>query len=292
MDGSRQLDAKVKYVRPRSLVDAVPLLASGDWVLLAGGTDYFPGLREGSPEGKILDLTGIEEMRGVKEDQDHWRIGALTTWTDIIATDFPCAFDALKQAAREVGSAQIQNRATIAGNLCNASPAADGVPPLMVLDAEVSLMSSAGERRLGLGAFIQGNRTTALMPGEIVTEILIPKMSSVGASNFMKLGAREYLVISIAMAASRLSVDRHGNIEAAAICVGACSAVARRLSQLEEKLIGRPATPEILETLTGEDVSTLTPIDDIRAPAEYRVEGALELVRRTLLGCLAREDKR
>ena len=292
MEGSLLSDVQPGYARPRSTAEAMALLATGGWTVLAGGTDYFPALRDRPARGQILDITGLEELRGVREDRDHWRIGALTTWSDIIAAEMPPGFDALKQAAREVGSVQIQNRATVAGNLCNASPAADGVPPLSVLDAEVVLTSSAGERRLALASFILGNRATALAPGEIVTEILVPKLSSAGSSAFVKLGAREYLVISIAMVAARLVVDGAGNIEAAAVSVGACSAVARRLTGLEARLAGRPATLETLADVSTADVLELAPIDDARAPAGYRVEAAVELARRGLAGCLAQESGR
>src|SRR5690606_12010591 len=149
---------------------------------------------------------GLDELRGVSETASHVVIGARTTWTDLIRHPLPAAFDALKQAAREVGSVQIQNVASVAGNLCNASPAADGAPALLVLDAEVELRSRAGSRMLPLQDFILGNRRTAIEPGEIVTAIRIPKASIAGSSSFQKLGARRYLVISIAMAAARMVI--------------------------------------------------------------------------------------
>lgn len=286
MDGAGLQETKADYRRPATMAEALALLADGDWAVLAGGTDYYPGLRDRPPSGPIIDITGIDGLRGIREDARYWRIGALTTWSDVIAAELPPAFDALKQAAREVGSVQIQNRASVAGNLCNASPAADGVPPLMVLDAEVVLSHATNSRQLTLDAFILGNRATALAPGEIVTEILIPKASGDGTSHFEKLGARRYLVISIAMAAARIAIDAQGKISAAAISVGACSAVARRLSGLEARLIGQPATDEALADIGTEDVTALSPIDDVRAPATYRVDAAVELVRRAARGCL------
>src|SRR5690606_35270448 len=123
----------------------------------------------------------------------------------------------------------IQNMASVAGNLCNASPAADGVPGLLVLDAEVELRSASATRTLALGDFILGNRKTALRPDEMVTAIRVPKTSTDGASAFEKLGARRYLVISIAMAAVRVVADDDGRVSSAAIAVGSCSAVAQRL---------------------------------------------------------------
>ena len=166
------------------------------------------------------------------------RIGAATTWTDIVKAPLPAAFDALKQAAREVGSIQIQNRGTIGGNLCNASPAADGVPPLLALDATVELASARGRRLMPLSSFITGYRATALAQGEILSAVFVPSRSPQARSAFVKLGARRYLVISILMAAALVERDGDGRISRVAIAVGAASPVARRLPELEAALAG------------------------------------------------------
>ncbi len=175
----------------------------------------------------------------------HIVIGARTTWTDVLRADLPPAFDALKQAAREVGSIQIQNCGTVAGNLCNASPAADGVPPLLTLDAEVELRSKRGTRLVSLGDFVLGNRQTALARDELVSAIRIPKAATAGTSAFLKLGARKYLVISIVMVAARLVADAEGKVLSAAVAVGSCSAVAQRLKSLEHALVGLPFGPAL-----------------------------------------------
>jgi CO/xanthine dehydrogenase FAD-binding subunit len=304
MDGTRLSDGLSDYARPTCLDEALALLSSGPasglsaemskrtWTILAGGTDYFPGLRDRPPSGRMLDLSGVEELRGIREARDHWRIGGLTTWSEIAAARLPAGFDALKSAALEVGSVQIQNRGTVAGNLCNASPAADGVPPLMVLDAEIVLRSSAGERRMPLGDFILGNRTTALGPGELLAEIIVPKAAAAGSSHFVKLGSRTYLVISIAMVAARLAVRPDGLIDTAAISIGACSPVARRLRDLEQRLVGQPARAETFASIGETDMAGLSPIDDVRASAAYRLEAAAELTRRALIGCLTQEAAR
>jgi CO/xanthine dehydrogenase FAD-binding subunit len=286
MDGTRLSDGLSSFARPALLDEALALLSSGDWTILAGGTDYFPGWRDRARQGPVLDISNLQALRGICEDQTHWRIGALTTWSDIIKADMPPAFDALKLAAREVGSVQIQNRGTVAGNLCNASPAADGVPPLMILDPEIVLTSLAGERRVPLGDFILGNRSTALTADELVTEIRVPKSSSRGMSGFTKLGSRVYLVISIAMIAARLEITEDGTIADAAISVGACSVVARRLPGLENKLLGRAAHAETFDFIDTSDMADLSPIDDIRAPASYRLGAAVELTRRALIQCV------
>jgi CO/xanthine dehydrogenase FAD-binding subunit len=200
----------------------------------------------------------------------------------------PQCFDALKEAAREVGSVQIQNRGTVAGNLCNASPAADGVPPLLALDAEVELVSKAGKRQMPLSQFLIGNRRTSRFGDEILTAVLIPRRMENAASAFLKLGARRYLVISISMVAAVLQKDASGGVAEARIAVGSCSATARRLMGLEKDLVGLRVNAEITNAVKPEHLSTLSPIDDIRATAEYRLDASLTLVRRTLEICMGR----
>jgi len=278
----------VIYAQPTSVKEAVELLAADAWVMLAGGTDFYPGLGEAPVSGPVLDISRIDALRGISQDQDGagWRIGALATWTELLrAGHLPASFDCLKQAAREVGSVQIQNRATIAGNICNASPAADGVPPLLVLDAEVELTSVRTTRRMDLGEFLKGNRHTARQPDEIVTGIFIPDRATRGNSAFFKLGARRYLVISIAMIAARIEADGAGLVQDAAVSVGACSVVAQRLAGLESDLAGRKLTDIHLIPEAGH-LDCLSPIDDVRAPARYRLEAALEGVRHVIADCV------
>ena len=139
-----------RFERPQSIAEAARLLASGPWAVLAGGTDLYPahvGRRIAAP---LLDITAIAGLRGIRRDDRGWTIGATTTWTDVVRADLPPLFDALKAAAREVGGVQIQNAGTVAGNLCNASPAADGTPVLLALGARVVLQSERGERELAL----------------------------------------------------------------------------------------------------------------------------------------------
>jgi CO/xanthine dehydrogenase FAD-binding subunit len=276
--------AMVRYAKPHSLEEALALLADGPWRILAGGTDFYPALGAKPLRESVLDINALSGLRGVSHDGGAVVIGARATWSAIARADLTPAFDALKAAAREVGSIQIQNVGTVAGNLCNASPAADGVPALMVLDAEVELRSAASLRRLPLGDFILGNRKTAIRPGEMVTAIRIPQGSARGASAFVKLGARRYLVISIAMAAARLALGTDGRIEQAAIAIGSCSAVAQRLPALEAALVGRPADLSLGAAVVAEHLADLAPIDDVRGSRGYRIEAAREIVARALLG--------
>lgn len=277
---------EMMYERPANLDDALACLASGDRLILAGGTDVYPMLGDRPARQPVLDITALSDLRGVREEAEHWRIGALTTWTEILNADLPRSFDGLKLAAREVGSIQIQNRATVAGNLCNASPAADGVPPLLTLDAEIQLTSLSGSRRLPLASFITGYRAVALAPGELVTAILIPKTSTGGSSSFIKLGARKYLVISIAMVAARLELDQKGFVSSSAISVGACSAVAQRLTRLEQHLAGYEANRGFEGMVSPGFLADLSPISDVRATDRFRSDAAAVLIERTLDACV------
>ena len=276
------------YLRPKTLQEAVSVLAGSGGQILAGGTDFYPALADRLPQGDVVDITAVGEIRGISFEPGHVRIGGLTTWTEIIRTPLPPCFRALKAAAREVGSVQIQNRGTVAGNLCNASPAADGVPPLLALDAEVELASAAGSRSMPLAQFITGNRKTQRRADEILAALLVPRRLENAHSVFLKLGARKYLVISISMVAAVVLADGAGRVAEAHVAVGSCSATARRLSALEKDLVGRRADSGIVDVLRAEHLAALAPIDDVRATAEYRRDASLTLIRRALQACVER----
>jgi CO/xanthine dehydrogenase FAD-binding subunit len=271
-----------EYVRPSRLEEALSALARPH-VVLAGGTDFYPARVGRAIDEDILDIGAIAELRGISTTAGGWRLGATTTWSELIEADLPPLFDGLKQAAREVGGRQIQNAGTLVGNLCNASPAADGVPGLLTLDAEVEIASRAATRRLPLDQFITGVRRTALIPGELVVAIHIPKSARETRSAFLKLGARRYLVISIAMAAATIEIV-DGRIAAARLAVGACSAVAQRLPALEAALLGAPVDGHLAGLVDPAHLAPLAPIDDIRGSAGYRGDSVLVLLRRLLAG--------
>jgi len=268
------------YLRPDNLEDALQALRRQPLTVLAGGTDYYPA-RVGKPlDDDILDLTAIGALRGIADKGDHWRIGALATWTDVIRADLPSYFDGLKAAAHEVGGVQIQNAGTIAGNLCNASPAADGAPNLVALEASVELSGADGVRQISVSEFVTGNRSTALQAGEIVTAIHVPKLPDATASRFLKLGARKYLVISIVMIGVVL-VPADGTVAEARVAVGACAPVSTRLPDLEVALVGARLDDSLgAAVLTDHLRAALSPIDDVRGSAEYRLDSTLVMLRR------------
>jgi CO/xanthine dehydrogenase FAD-binding subunit len=278
------LSGTAAYIRPQTVEEALASLATEDARILAGGTDFYPALGEGVAREPVVDISGLSELRGITREGNHFRIGGLTTWTDVIRAPLPPCFNALKSAAREVGSVQIQNRGTVAGNLCNASPAADGVPPLLVLDAEVELISHAGRRQMPLREFLVGNRKTKRLPDELLTAVLVPNAPERSRSAFLKLGARRYLVISISMLAALVSFREDGKVEEARLAVGSCSAVARRLPGLERDLVGAPRFA-LSDRVKAEHLAELSPIDDVRATAAYRMEATLRLVKRVLELC-------
>lgn len=269
------------YARPETLREAVDWLAANRAVIAAGCTDLFAMTANQTLPGPVLDITAIAGLSGITRTSDGWRIGASTKWSAIAKADLLPAFDGLKLAAREVGSVQIQNSGTIGGNLCNASPAADGVPPLLVLDAQVEITGAAGTRQMKLADFITGPRRMALLPGELLTAILIPEAATSGRSHFLKLGARKSLVISIVMVAAKLVVE-NGRIRSAAIAVGSCSPVATRLPALEAALAGVEAAKAADIVSDSLLADALSPITDVRADGAYRREGARELVARAI----------
>ena len=273
------------YLRPKTLDEAVVQLRMPGIQVLSGGTDFYPALGDRIAQEPVMDISGLRELRGISNDANYIRIGGLTTWTDVIQTPLPRCFDALKSAAREVGSVQIQNRGTVAGNLCNASPAADGVPPLLALDAEVELASNAGARRMPLAEFIVGNRKTQRRADELLTAVWVPRTLEDARSTFLKLGARRYLVISISMVAVVILVDA-GKVAAARVAVGSCSVVARRMTALERELAGASIRDGLGARVTPDHLAPLSPIDDVRATAEYRRDASVTMVRRALDACV------
>jgi CO/xanthine dehydrogenase FAD-binding subunit len=274
------------YFRPTTINDAVHVLAKHGGLILSGGTDFFPALGDRPGPPSVVDISALDEIKGITTDSTCIRIGGLTTWSEVVATPLPRCFDALKSAAREIGGIQIQNRGTVAGNLCNASPAADGVPPLLALDAEVELASTAGVRRVPLADFIVGNRKTLRRPDEILASVIVPRALDDAASAFLKLGARRYLVISIAMVAAVVKKDSAGLVADVRVAVGSCSATSQRLTALERALVGKPACLGLGALASSQHLMPLSPIDDVRATAAYRTDVALTLVGRALDACV------
>jgi CO/xanthine dehydrogenase FAD-binding subunit len=271
-----------RFERPASVAEAARRLAAGPCAVLAGGTDLYPAHVGRKVALPLVDITGIAELRGIRRDDAGWTIGATTTWSDVARAELPPLFAALKAAAREIGGVQIQNTGTVAGNLCNASPAADGTPVLMAMGASVVLQSARGERTLALEQFVLGNRRTARAADELVVAVRVPPRSARARSAFVKLGGRRYLTIAVTTVAAAVDADADGAIVAAGVAVGSCSAAARRLPALERRLVGAPAHGDLAALFAPGDLAPLAPIDDLRASAAYRLDATATLLRRVL----------
>jgi len=269
------------YLRPQTLAEALAALATRPLTVLAGGTDFYAARSGQAITEPLLDITAIAQLRAISDEGAQWRIGAIATWSDVLRAKLPAQFRGLQAAAREIGGVQVQNTGTVAGNICNASPAADGIPALMALDAQIEVSSLAGTRTVPLTGFVLGVRETALLANELVTGILVPKREG-ARSSFLKLGHRRYLVISIAMVSAVIDIDAAGLIVYAGLAVGSCSAMAQRLGTLEQKLVGRQALLGLSEWVEMADLALLTPIDDVRGTAAYRRDAALTLVKRAI----------
>jgi len=269
-----------------ALAHALRWLADERPPVIAGGTDFYPALGDAPPPPAALDLSGLPSLRGIRHEADATWIGAASTWQDVIREPLPPAFAALQAASREVGSVQIQSRATLGGNLCTASPAADGVPPLLALEANVVLASGTGIRELALSDFLLGPRRTARRDDELLIGLRVPHGGKNAVSRFAKLGARRYLVISIAMLAMLLEADERGRASVVRIAVGACSPVAVRLPLLEAALLEvelgdtRSLDEAIGLSLARGALDALQPIDDVRASASYRRDALATLIAR------------
>ena len=272
------------YYRPDKINDALYSLSKEKLTIAAGCTDLLPSTQQENLGNNILDISGIKSLRHISFENGFRKIGSGVTWTDLVENnELPKCYDMLKECSLQIGSKQIQNLGTIGGNLCNASPAADGVPCLLSLDASIELLSVNGKRVLKLEDFIKGSRKTELQNNEILSAILIPKEAEIGRSSFLKLGARKYLVISIAMIACKLNLKKDV-ISEITISVGSCSAVAKRIKSLENLLVGKSIKDELTAIILNYNYENyLSPINDIRGTNTYRFKASKVLVKDTII---------
>jgi len=275
-----------RAVAPSSLAEAVRLLAEDPGLVpIAGCTDLM--VRE--PEALadlpgVLDLLGLPELRGIREVDGALEIGAATTFAELRAAPLVRRlFPALADAASQVGGWQIQNRATIGGNVVNASPAGDSLPVLLALEARVVLAGAGGERMVPYDAFHTGYRETALGPGELVRALVLPLPAPGSRQLFRKVGTRAAQAISKVVVAMAARVDR-GAIGSLRLAAGSVAPVPVRLRAVEEAVTGRrpdSATADLAGRLAAESVE---PIDDVRSTAAYRRFALANVVRRMVLG--------
>lgn len=274
-----------EYVVPQSVGEAVEALSESPKArVIAGGTDLMVGMREGHVHPtRLVDITRIQELIGISTQNGSLRIGAATKIDEIlhhptVRSEYP----ALVDAGQLLGGWQIQNMATLAGNLCNASPAAEMSGPLLVLDAEVEVMGPSGERRIPLGEFWTGPGKTVLEPAEILTTIVIPGKVSGRLSAYQRVDIRHS--VDIALVSSAVGVElSEGKVQLARIALGAVAPTVIRVTAAEAYLQGRTLSEEVLDKVENLAEAAAVPISDVRASAEYRSAMAGVLARRVLL---------
>lgn len=274
------------YVAPENLDEALSLLAANpSCALIAGGTDLIPQLRAGHPQPDVLvDLRRLP-LHGIDVEDEQVRLGARVTFTDLFGSEIiGDEYPALIEAAAEVGGPPIRNRATLGGNLANASPAADSAPALLVYDASVIIAGSQGERAMALSEFFEGPGRTLLLPGEILTEIVMPRWGTSTHSSFVKLGPRNAMAVSVVSAAVRVTGDGLGGISECRVALGAVAPVPMRAVAAEEIIVVEGLTPSSILSAAAAAALACSPIDDLRGSADYRRRMVEVLVRRLLSG--------
>ncbi|KPJ61086.1 MAG: hypothetical protein AMJ46_03740 [Latescibacteria bacterium DG_63] len=225
------------YSRPRSLEEALDTMAGGDFTPIAGGTDLIPQMRRGRPEN-LLDTNHLK-LDFIKTDNSCIEIGACVTHSTLCKdARIERSLPLLSKATGLVGSPQIRNRGTIAGNVVNASPSADTVPVLLNYDAEVLLRSKTGTRSVRLDEFVTGPYTTSRRPDELVVSITCKPPKEESYCSFIKLGRREVVNISRMTLAVSLALDQNASIKDARVSAGAVFPVTRRIGEVERVLLG------------------------------------------------------
>jgi len=271
------------YIRVDSVPAAVDALLEPGSQLIAGGTDLLVKIRGSlvAPD-TLVDISDIEELRGIHLNEDAIEIGAATP-EEIIRDhrDLGSTLPFLVTVLAQLGSVQIRNRGTLGGNLVNASPAADGAIPLLLYDAELVLVGPTGERTLPLSEFFVGPGKTALGTAELVKSIRVPRPGAGLRSFFHKVGKRRALTISIASVGVLLDMDGT-RIRAARFAAGSVAPTPLRLVDLETELAGATLGEATIEAAAEKAAASISPISDIRASGDYRREVVADLVARAL----------
>ena len=277
-----------EYAAPRSLADALRVLAQGPATVLAGGTDLMPQSRAGRVRfaPTLLNIQGIAELRGVASSAEGVEIGALTTISSLL--EDPLIRDAapvLHTACDHFASSQIRNAATLGGNICNASPAGDTLVPLLVLGASVVLASAGPEgvvkRRLPLAEFLVGPGRTARRADELLVAVHAPRPPAGWVDRYLKFGTRPALDISAIALAVGGSL-RNGRLEDARVAFGAVAPTAIRASATERVLSEGPLDSARIDRAVEAAEAEIRPISDVRASDWYRRELVHNLLRRVL----------
>lgn len=261
-----------KYHQPKTLGEALEQLNTLELAVpFAGGTDLLSSMREGvcKPDN-LVDLNDIPELNYILEEDEYIKIGATVTHSQLVtSTLIKEKGHALYDAAVNLGSLQIRNRGTIAGNLCNASPAADTAPPLLVLNAEVTISSQNEIRVIPLEDLFAGPKINSLEPNELVTEIRFPEPPPYSGSAFHRIGRRKAFTLSVVSAAAYLEL-KDDIVEDIRVAFGSVAITPLRLPEVESLGKGNQLTEELMQDLSEAVKTHVAPITDVRGTDEYR----------------------
>jgi carbon-monoxide dehydrogenase medium subunit len=275
----------VKYLAPTTVEEATKLLAEQPGAqVFAGATDLIPQIRAGRPEpGALVDLKRIERLSSVTTNGNGWVIGAAAPTVLLTENEaFTAELPGLSEAAGLIGSDQIQSRSSLGGNLCNASPAADSVPAMVVNGARAVIASASGTRTVPVEEVITGPGATSLAPGELVVEIEVDHPPARTGDAYLRLIPRTEMDIAVVGAGARVTLDDAGNCASAVIALGAVAPTVIRVPEAEAALAGQPINDETLAAVAAAASAACNPIDDKRGTAAYRRQVAGVLAKRAV----------
>ncbi len=284
----------MKYIAPASVEEAVSILAGGAAQAYAGATDFLPQLQMGRPKPEqAVDLKRIDRLVDLRLEGDTWVIGAAVpavrlTEEEQLAAELP----GLVESAALIGSDQIQSRASLGGNLCNASPAADSVPAMVVDEGRAVIAGPGGMRTVPVASVVTGPGQTSLAEGEFVVEFEFDRPPARTSDAYLRFIPRTEMDIAVVGAGVRLSLDDSGRCTAAAVALGAVAPTVVRVPDAEEALAGRALTEEVLAKAAAASEAACNPIDDKRGTKEYRRRVAGVLTVRALKLAAARAADR
>ena len=272
------------FIRPNSLGELVDVLDETDGRILAGGTDVIPRMRHDLfPAAVLVDASNLSELNFTEEVDDQIAIGALTTHQEIVNSALlGTANPALVAAAASVGSNATRNRGTLGGNVANASPAGDTIPPLLAFNAQVQLVRKGGERSVSLKEFLVGPGKTGLEAGELIHSITFSRLSGAWGAAFQKMGKRKGMAIAVVSVAVAVVLDDSGLVQDARIALGSVAPTVVRSARAEKILIGMGANSGAIQDAAEAVADDISPISDVRSTAEYRKHAAQVLTRRAL----------
>lgn len=282
------------YHRPVTITELKEHLSQPGARILAGGTDIVPRMRQGKFSAPIIvDTSGVQAMRFIEDQGSEIVLGALTPHQELADSALLKNVNpALVTAAESIGCQQTRSRGTLGGNIANASPAADILPPLLIFDATLLLQSLEGERRIALEKFLLGPGLTDLREGEFIHSVSFKPFSGAWGSAFIKVGKRSGMAISVVNAAVAVELSDTGKISNIRIALGAVAPTAIRCRIVEQSLLGKEPAPALMKEIHDACQEEINPITDIRSTEEYRDHAAAVIIHRALESAVEQAKER